>query len=78
MKVCFIGHRKIDNVDGLTAKLYDTVYELIANGADTFLFGSKSEFNSVCWNAVSALKQQYSFMMLYSQAFQALQLQALS
>ena len=62
MKVCFIGHRKIDNVDGLTAKLYDTVYELIANGADTFLFGSKSEFNSACWNTVSALKQQYSFI----------------
>lgn len=62
MKVCFIGHRKIDNVDELTAKLYDTVYELIANGADTFLFGSKSEFNSACWNTVSALKQQYSFI----------------
>lgn len=45
MIVAFIGHRTINNTEALKDKLKRIVENLIVNeNADTFLFGSKSEF----------------------------------
>ena len=46
---CFIGHREINETDKLKAKLKKIIEELIVNKkVDTFLFGSKSRFDSLC------------------------------
>lgn len=59
MNICFIGHRKIENSKKLKDKIYEVVYDLIHIGADTFLFGSKSEFDDICLEVVSKFKEQY-------------------
>ena len=59
MTVCFIGHRTIDNAEQIKGKLFGILSKLIIGGADTFLFGSKSEFDSLCWEVVTELKEQY-------------------
>ena len=59
MTVCFIGHRTVIEVTRLRIKLIETVSQLILVGADTFLFGSKSEFDSLCWEVVTVLKKNY-------------------
>lgn len=60
MKVAFIGHRKIDNRGVLKQKLTDIVTSLIEKEkVDTFLFGSKSAFNDLCYEAVTNLKKVY-------------------
>ncbi len=57
---CFFGHRSIDETEELKAKILDTVERLITGeGVDTFLFGSKSRFDSLCLEAVSLIKQKY-------------------
>ncbi|MBO5199894.1 MAG: hypothetical protein J6B93_01310 [Clostridia bacterium] len=57
---CFIGHRKIDDSRDLRKTITDTVEALINDkGVDTFLFGSKSEFNSLCRELVTLLKEKY-------------------
>ena len=60
MKVCFIGHRTIEKTEELIFSLKETVLSLIEKGAETFLFGSKSAFNSLSWEVVSEMKEQYS------------------
>lgn len=57
--VCFIGHRTVINAVQVKIKLTDTLSILISNGADTFLFGSRSEFDMLCWEVVTALQEQY-------------------
>lgn len=59
MVICFIGHRTIENAEQVKTKLLDILSTLIANGADTFLFGSKSEFDSLCWEVVTQLQTQH-------------------
>lgn len=59
MIVCFIGHRSVNGAEQVTSKLIDVVSSLIAKGADTFLFGSRSEFDYLCWETVTALKEKY-------------------
>ena len=59
MVVCFIGHRTIENAEQIKSKLFGIVSKLISNGADTFLFGSRSDFNNLCWIVVTALKEQH-------------------
>ncbi len=57
---CFIGHRKIRQTHELEETLLKTVEALISEeGFDTFLFGSKSEFNSLCYEIVTGLKEKY-------------------
>lgn len=58
-KCCFVGHRKIEKKEELEEKLYREIEQLILVGVDTFLFGSKSEFNRLCYHAVSNLKEKY-------------------
>ena len=59
MIVCFIGHRTVNNAEQVKIKLIDAISSLIADGANTFLFGSRSEFDSLCWEAVTSLKEKY-------------------
>ena len=59
-KCCFIGHRKIKRTKELEKQIYDFLENLIENEkVDTFLFGSRSEFNDLCYQIVSRLKQKY-------------------
>ena len=56
----FFGHRKIAVTDELKARLCREIENLIINEkVDTFLFGSKSEFDSLCYDAVSEFKVKY-------------------
>ena len=60
MKVCFMGNRTINETKVLKMKLTETVERLITEEkADTFLFGSKSRFNGLSVETVSALKEKY-------------------
>lgn len=57
---CFFGHRKIDVTGELINRLNEIVEGLIKEGeVDTFLFGSKSKFNDLCYMVVTELKQKY-------------------
>ncbi len=62
MTVCFIGHRKIENTEMVKKDLIKLIFELIKKGTDTFLFGSKSEFDSLCYEAVSEAQQKYPYI----------------
>ena len=58
---CFFGHRKINVTDELIRRLRETVEYLITEKkVDTFLFGSKSEFDDLCLNVVTELKNKHS------------------
>lgn len=57
---CFIGHRKIEVTESLKQSLKDTIINLItSHNVLYFLFGSKSEFNNLCYMIVNELKKQY-------------------
>ncbi|MEE1002225.1 MAG: hypothetical protein U0L17_00570 [Acutalibacteraceae bacterium] len=57
---CFFGHRMINETEELKSKLFEIIEKLIVkNSVDTFLFGSKSRFNSLCQETVTEIKQKY-------------------
>ena len=57
---CFFGHRKINETDTLKAAVYKAVEDLIVEkSVTTFLFGSKSRFDDLCYKIVSELKDRY-------------------
>lgn len=57
---CFLGHREIDENEALTLQVYSIVKKLIEEEkAATFLFGSKSRFNNLCYEQVTKLKEIY-------------------
>ena len=57
---CFIGHRKINKTEELKSRLNEIIEKLITeNHTDTFLFGSKSRFDSLCYEEVTKLKEKY-------------------
>ena len=57
---CFIGHRTITETEKLKTRLYETIERLIAEeNVDTFLFGSKSQFDSLCYKTVTKIKEKY-------------------
>jgi len=56
----FFGHRTINETEQRKAKLMDIIEKLIINEeVDTFLFGSKSRFDSLCLELVTKLKEKY-------------------
>ena len=56
---CFFGHREMKQSEEMRVKLQEIVENLIVNKkVDTFLFGSKSTFNSLCLYVVTELKEQ--------------------
>ena len=57
---CFFGHRKIENEKELTDILTDIIEDLIINKKiNTFLFGSKSQFDDLCYDIVTEIKKKY-------------------
>lgn len=57
---CFIGHREIDETQELKTELWKTIEMLIVGeGVDTFLFGSKSRFNSLCYEIVTQIREKF-------------------
>ncbi len=57
---CFFGHRTINETEELKLKLVDLIEKLIVDeNVDTFLFGSKSRFDSLCLELVTELKEKY-------------------
>ena len=59
MIATFIGHRKIQNSELLTEQIKRTVLNLIdEKQVDTFLFGSKSDFKSLCLEVVTELQKE--------------------
>lgn len=57
---CFIGHRKILKTNELKCKLYNIIENLIINyGVNTFLFGSRSQFDQLCYDIVTQLKEKH-------------------
>lgn len=57
---CFFGHRKIYETEELKNNLYEIIENLIVNEkVYTFFFGSKSEFNDLCYKTVTDLIEKY-------------------
>ena len=60
---CFFGHRKVVSIEQIKSCAYKEVEELIINkGVRVFLFGSKSEFNTLCYEVVSELKKKHPYI----------------
>ena len=57
---CFIGHSTINENEELKSKLIEIIEKLIVDeNVDTFLFGSKSRFNSLCLELVTGIKEKH-------------------
>ncbi len=56
---CFIGHRKIDDTPELRNKLEKTLLALLENGVREFIFGSRSQFDDLCYDLLTELKKVY-------------------
>ena len=57
---CFFGHRKIIESERLISGLKTTLEDLIINkNVNTFLFGSRSEFDNLCHEIVTELKTKH-------------------
>ena len=57
---CFIGHRTINETEELKKQLREIIEKMITNeNVDTFLFGSKSRFDSLCLELATKLKEKY-------------------
>ena len=57
---CFFGHRTINETEELKERLIEIIEKLIVDEkVDTFLFGSKSRFNDLCYEIVSKIKEKY-------------------
>lgn len=63
MQVAFIGHKKVKNEDEVIEKLKVVIENLIVNrNVTSFLFGSNSIFDSICYKVTSDLKDKYPFI----------------
>ena len=57
---CFFGHRSIVDTFELRTKITDIIESLIvAQNIDMFLFGSRSQFNTLCYDLVTKIKEKY-------------------
>ncbi|MBO5020128.1 MAG: hypothetical protein J6D52_05645 [Clostridia bacterium] len=60
---CFFGHRKINDSPELTERLIKAIENLIIEKeVNTFLFGSKSEFDRLCHKVVTGLKEKHPYI----------------
>lgn len=64
-KVCsFFGHRNAELNDGQLERLRNYIEDLIVNhNVNTFLFGSRSDFDFVCHKIVTELRDKYPFII---------------
>ena len=59
-KCCFIGHRQIKITEDLVSKIESYIENLILEKkVKIFLFGSRSEFNFLCYQIVSKLMERF-------------------
>ena len=59
----FFGHRIINETEELKIRLFKIIERLITEeNVDTFLFGSKSRFNDLCYEIVSQIKEEYPYI----------------
>ena len=60
-KTCsFFGHRKIELTEELIINLRQIIEDLILHhNVYTFLFGSRSDFDNICYDIVTELKEKY-------------------
>ena len=57
---CFFGNRTINETEELKSKLDEMIEKLVVEEqVDTFLFGSKSRFNSLCQETVAEIKEKH-------------------
>ncbi|MBQ2804457.1 MAG: hypothetical protein IJF10_01120 [Clostridia bacterium] len=57
---CFVGHRSVPHTPQLKSKLQELVQYLVAScNVQTFLFGSKSAFNDLCYQVVTEAKKAH-------------------
>lgn len=57
---CFFGHRKINETPELIERLTKEIEVLITEkDVDVFYFGSKSQFDDLCYKTVTELKEKY-------------------
>jgi len=57
---CVIGHRFIKRTDELLNKLMTLFVDLIENkNVSVFLFGSRSQFNDLCYEIITDLRKRY-------------------
>lgn len=57
---CFLGHRETRHTEELEKQVYSIAQKLVLEeNVDTFLFGSKSRFNSLCYEQVTKIKEKY-------------------
>ena len=57
---CFFGHKTITETDELKSKLNKIIENLIVDkNVDTFLFGSKSHFNTLCLDLVTEIREKH-------------------
>ena len=59
---CFIGHRKIECTPELLQRLRKLLHELIEKGTVNYIFGDRSEFDSLCYELVTELKAEYPWI----------------
>lgn len=60
IKCSFIGHRTVEDSRQVASILKKSIITLIEKkGVNTFLFGSRSEFNDICHQVVTELRVQY-------------------
>lgn len=61
--VSVFGHRNVELNDEQYEKLKELLENLIVNeNAQVFLFGSRSNFDYYCHNAITELKEKYAFL----------------
>ena len=59
MIVTFIGHRKLQFDNSFRQQLKELILSLIDDrSADTFLFGSRSDFNNLCLEVVTEIQKE--------------------
>ena len=56
---CFIGHRKIEDKETVKIKLAEIVEKLISEDVDTFIVGSRSDFNELSCEVLKEKKEKY-------------------
>ncbi|MBR6533116.1 MAG: hypothetical protein IKT44_01650 [Clostridia bacterium] len=57
---CFIGHREVEVTEELKEQINFIVEKLvIKENVKIFLFGSKSQFNDVCYEQVTKIKEKH-------------------
>lgn len=56
---CFIGHRIVKDKNSTIKIVTEVANKLISHGIYNYIFGSNSDFDQICYNVITKLKQKY-------------------